>query len=66
MFVGRIVNGDAETFTRGQEKGKFEYGGSTVVVLLQKDAANLDPVFLENTRNNLETVVQLGTPLGTI
>ena len=66
MFVGRIVNGDAETFTRGQEKGKFEYGGSTVVVLLQKDAANLDPIFLENTRNNLETVVQLGTSLGTI
>lgn len=66
MFVGRIRNHTKPTFARGEEKGRFEYGGSTVVVLLQKDAAQLLPVFEENTRQNKETLVKLGTPLGRI
>ncbi len=46
MLVGRIVNRDVQTFTRGEEKGLFEYGGSTVVLLLQKDAVKLDDRFV--------------------
>lgn len=66
MLVGRIENykGPGVRFRRGEEKGRFLYGGSTVVVLLEKDAAALDPAFLENTARGLETPVVLGEVLG--
>ncbi len=39
LLVGRIVNPVNEgAFTRWQEKGYFEFGGSTIVILLRKDA----------------------------
>lgn len=65
LFVGRIVNHPISTFTRGQEKGKFEFGGSTVILLLQKDAAAIDPELLENTQSGLESIVRLGQKIGT-
>ena len=49
---------------RGQEKGRFEFGGSTVIVLLQKDAAVIDEDILRNTREDAETVVRLGEKIG--
>ena len=64
LFVGRIVNLPLTAFTRGQEKGKFEFGGSTVILLLQKGAAVIDEELLENTRNQLESIVRLGSPIG--
>lgn len=64
LFVGRIVNHPLTTFTRGQEKGKFEFGGSTVILLLQKDAAVMDEELLENTRNRKESIVRLGQTIG--
>lgn len=64
LFVGRIVNLPLAEFSRGQEKGKFEFGGSTVVVLLQKDAAVIDGELLENTRQGRESVVRLGQTIG--
>lgn len=64
LFVGRIVNHAITEFTRGQEKGKFEFGGSTVIVLLQKDAAVIDPQLLENTQKNKESIVRLGAAIG--
>lgn len=65
LFVGRILNHPvSKPFRQGQEKGMFQFGGSTVVLLLKKDAARIHPVFFENTRNNLETKVKMGCPLG--
>ena len=45
LLVGRICNHDgAGAFTRGAEKGCFYYGGSTVVLLLQKgDTVEITP-----------------------
>lgn len=64
-MVGRIVNASGEKqVQRGEEKGRFEFGGSTVIVLLQKDAAVLDADLWENTRQNVETVVKLGERIG--
>ena len=43
MMVGRIVNEvKSGRFERGQEKGRFEFGGSTVILLLEKNRAELD------------------------
>lgn len=64
LFVGRIVNHPLTAFTRGQEKGKFEFGGSTVILLLQKGAAVIDEEILQNTREGQESIVRLGTPIG--
>lgn len=64
LFVGRIVNHPLTTFVRGQEKGKFEFGGSTILLLMQKDAAVIDEELLENTRQNKESIVRLGSTIG--
>jgi phosphatidylserine decarboxylase len=49
---------------RGDEKGMFEFGGSTVVVLLQSGAASIDGAIYENTLQNRETVVRMGDKIG--
>ena len=64
LLVGKIVNENKEKFTKGEEKGHFEFGGSTVIMLINKDI-NIDKKILENTKNNIETIVKLGTKIGT-
>ena len=64
-MVGRIVNNPGGCrVQRGQEKGRFEFGGSTVIVLLQKDAAVIDEDILQNTSREEETVVHMGQSIG--
>lgn len=64
MMVGKIVNHGKREFSRGEEKGYFEFGGSTVVVVLKKGAANIDADILKNNDNNYETKVRLGERIG--
>ena len=65
LLVGKIVNHHGQApIRRGQEKGYFQFGGSTVVLLLKKDAALLDEDILENSRNGIETVVKFGERIG--
>lgn len=66
MLVGKIHNlHGAGSVTRGDEKGMFLYGGSTVILLLEKDKAQLDPAFFEATLRGLETPIQMGQTLAT-
>ena len=65
LLVGRIVNHhQAAQVRRGQEKGYFQFGGSTVVILTEKDAVRLDDDILENSRNDIETIVRMGEGIG--
>ena len=65
MMVGRIVNHHGESaFFRGQEKGKFEFGGSTIVMLFGKDSIVLDRDILCNSAEGIETVVKYGEKIG--
>ncbi len=64
MFVGRIVNEACTEFARGQEKGRFEFGGSTVILLLGAGKAELDGEFYENTQAGRETLVRCGEKIG--
>lgn len=64
-MVGRIVNNPGNRqVQRGQEKGRFEFGGSTVIVLLQGGAAVIDQDILDNTQEDVETIVRLGQSIG--
>lgn len=64
-FVGRIENHHGVcSFRRGEEKGMFLFGGSTIVLLLGKNAADIDPRIIENTSRGLETRVLLGQRIG--
>jgi len=65
LMVGKIRNHHGPCrFDRGEEKGLFEFGGSTIVLLLKKDTAVIDPDILENTVAGYETVVKYGERIG--
>lgn len=64
-MVGRIVNYHGEgPISRGQEKGRFEFGGSTIILCLQKGAAKIDTDLWRNTRRGDETIVRMGEKIG--
>ena len=63
LLVGKIVNEAVSSFKKGDEKGHFEFGGSTVVMLLNKDIKINDKI-LENSSKGIETIVKLGQKIG--
>ena len=65
MMVGRICNRHgAKSVHRGEEKGRFEFGGSTIVMLLEKGAAEIDHDILKNSFEGFETIVKYGEKIG--
>ncbi len=67
LMVGRIANEPLPPYSRvrrGQEKGRFEFGGSTIVLLFERDRIALDERVHENMRNGMETRVRTGAGIG--
>lgn len=65
LLVGRIVNFHEEReVMRGQEKGCFEFGGSTVILCLEKDQVRIDEDIWHNSRQKIETLVRQGEKIG--
>ena len=63
MMVGKIVNEKTEgNFKRGEEKGYFKFGGSTIILLVNN--VSIDKDILINTNENIETVVKMGEVIG--
>ena len=63
LMVGKIVNHHNEkNFKKGEEKGYFKFGASTIVLLV-KDI-KIDEDLIKNTNNNLETIVKMGERIG--
>lgn len=62
ICVGKIVQSHRWTrpFLRGEEKGYFLFGGSTVVVIGERGAWRPSQDILEKTRQGIETYVRLG------
>lgn len=62
LLVGKIRNHNetAGSFAKLQEKGYFEYGGSTVILLLKKDAVTVDADILQYSAKGIETKVKIG------
>lgn len=61
LMVGRISNNDifASRVLQGAEKGYFEFGGSTIILLLEKGVPVRNS-FIENTQLGLETLIRQG------
>ncbi len=60
LLVGKINNHDIKKFNKGDEKGFFMYGGSTVIILVKKNIIGLDKKILKNSKFGYETSVKLG------
>ncbi len=59
LLVGKISNYNIKEFSKGQEKGFFEIGGSTIVILT-KNIIKVDEDILKNSKNGIETKVSYG------
>ena len=65
LGVGRIVNlHQKHIFKRGEEKGYFEFGGSTIVLLIKKNVVEFDKDIINNSKQNIETIVKYGEKIG--
>lgn len=65
LMVGRICNYHQQgCVERGQEKGRFEFGGSTIILLIQRDRIQIREDLLKNTARECETEVHMGECLG--
>jgi len=65
LLVGKIVNFHNEySFKKGDEKGMFEFGGSTIVLLIKKNIVDIDEELIKNSEMGLETIVKYGERIG--
>jgi phosphatidylserine decarboxylase len=65
MCVGSIVHHFLPgPVTPGQEKGMFQFGGSTVILVCEKGRVRIDDDIVQNTRRGLETFVRMGEGIG--
>jgi phosphatidylserine decarboxylase len=65
MCIGKIKNLHKNyKFKKGEEKGYFEFGGSTIVLLIKKNIVDIDKDILDNSKNDIETIVKYGERIG--
>jgi len=68
--VGATMVGSIEqtykgsSVNKGEEKGYFKFGGSTVVLLFEKSKIHIDDDLLSNTAKGYETSVKMGERIG--
>jgi len=64
-MVGTILQTYTGNFVKkGEEKGYFKFGGSTVVLLFEKNKIRIDNDLLINTLKGYETVIKVGERIG--
>lgn len=66
MMVGKIIQTyEGLNFKKGQEKGTFKFGASTVIVLVKKGIVEFSKDVVERSENErVETLIKLGTKIG--
>ncbi|KAM0921199.1 hypothetical protein ACQ4PT_007086 [Festuca glaucescens] len=66
-MVGSItfLKKEGDYVHKGDEFGYFSFGGSTVICVFEKDAIQFDADLVANSERSLETLVEVGTTLGT-
>lgn len=67
LMVGKISNYHQELeVTKGQEKGRFEFGGSSIVLILDSNKVKINKELLNNTENGYETMLRMGQAIGSV
>lgn len=64
MLIGKIKNHNKPKFIRGEEKGYFLPGGSTVVLVMNN--IKIDKDIIEYSNKGIETIVSVGEKIGII
>ena len=63
LMVGKIVNEHRNyEFRKGEEKGYFKFGASTIILIINN--IDIDDDILLNSANDIETIVKLGEKIG--
>ncbi|MDE6292695.1 MAG: phosphatidylserine decarboxylase [Bacilli bacterium] len=61
LMVGKIKNNHQEhDFKRGEEKGMFLFGGSTIILLVEKNKIKIPDEYFEMTKNEQELDIKMG------
>lgn len=65
-MVGSIIQTYKENqdIKKGDEKGYFKFGGSSVMILFQKDKIKFDEDLINNTKQGFETYIKMGEGIG--
>jgi phosphatidylserine decarboxylase len=70
ICVGKIIQSKpldkGRAFLKGEEKGYFLFGGSTVIIVGEKGKWKPSNDIIQNTKNKMETYLHLGTTVATI
>ncbi len=65
--AGKIENFDEKgSFVRGAEKGRFLYGGSTIIMLVKEDKICIDAGLVNAGKDGKEISVKMGQNLGSV
>ena len=64
LLVGKIINHPVTDFKRGMEKGYFELGGSTIIMLFKKDCVQVDEDIVNICSDEIEVKVLMGEKIG--
>lgn len=66
LFVGKIIqhHRGGKRFVRGEEKGYFEFGGSTIIQLFKKGKVVPDDDIQEYSAQKIETLIKMGEKVG--
>jgi phosphatidylserine decarboxylase len=64
-MVGSIVQTYSKhQVKKGEEKGYFKFGGSSIVMLFKKGSVRFDNDLIENTLKGFETQIKMGERIG--
>lgn len=65
LLVGKIINHPRSSqILRGQEKGHFAFGGSTIVFLTEQGRVIPDPDLILHSNKGIETRIRMGEKVG--
>jgi len=62
--VDRWLKKVGDIVKKGEEKGYFLFGGSTCILVLEKDKVVIDEDIIKNTQNKIETRIYMGEKFG--
>lgn len=64
LMISKINNYNKTTFIKGEQKGYFSFGASTIILLFKENTIKIDDDILLENQKNIEVKVKLGEKIG--